>query len=185
MEKFYIVNPESDLHKEYFECQEAEKHAHEKAKEFLLANDVEAAKDNRFCAWSSTLYIVPTKRDQERFGNILGKIEHEEGLRAFKGNSKIGKQWNELVVEHQIKWPVRPYPPFYFGGLDSTGSTQMFAHCGKLYLRVIYGNIGATPEGMVEIKGSEYFAMLEAANELRAAKRSSIKQDVVAERETI
>jgi len=158
MEKYYIVTEESSLHHDYMSFLENGKKVNELVKAFMKKHQIET----RFYAPSDEkLYIQPSEIDVQKFNSILTK-PLENGLRAFKKNSTIGKDWINTLKENNIKVSHKPFVPMYFTGVYGHLRTRLFQIEGTVYCS-IEGEFRHldTPKGMEEIKASEFFKIIE------------------------
>lgn len=160
MEKFFIVKEGLKLNRDYWEYREGLKAVEEYVDKFMKSHDIEA---NAYYTSTEKLYIVPEGNDLEKFDKKLGKQE-ENGLRAFKANSSIGKEWKIYVKENEIKFVHKPFVGIYFSGFGRSKS-RLF-HIDKiLYCTYECDYDFNTPNGFNEIKASEYYKAVEDHNE--------------------
>lgn len=158
MEKFYIVTEQSRLHKDYFEYKNNAKRIKELVNEFTDKHTIET---HLYYPSNSGIAIVPTKNDKELFDKMLNKSVGE-GLRFFKKNSKISKDWINLLDINNIKVINKPMVGFYIRGLLGKHRTRLFDVEGILYCSVDTDvqEINC-PEGFTEIKASEFYKVIE------------------------
>lgn len=158
MEKFFIVTEASQLHKEYFEYKENRKTVHDFVNEFTNKYGIESAE---YYPSNECLMIVPTKADIKKFGNMLKK-EVSNGLRPFKVNSSINKDWVNLLKERGLTIKHRPMLGLYFVEIYGKHSSRLFDINGILYCSFenSYDKLD-TPEGFTEIKASEFYKIIE------------------------
>lgn len=158
MEKYFIVTEKSDLHKDYLDYRENSRLINEHYKEFAKENDIEA---EEYCPSNKYLHIIPTEKDLERFDKVLLKPTGQ-GLRSFKLNSKIAKNWAKSLTEKGLKVLSKPYIPFYFRNGFGRSRTRIFNIGEAVYCsyEADRNNIEC-PEGFIEIKASEFYKIIE------------------------
>jgi hypothetical protein len=164
MEKFFIITEESPLHKDYFDWVDTLQQTHVLVKPFLEANSVEAT---LYGFYGDDLCIVPTENDLNKFKNILSK-EIRDGLRSFKGNSKIQKAWTNLLKEKNIERKSKPYAPMYFSHCCGKMNSRLFDIDNVVYCSFKQVDNFDTPEGMIEIKASKFWEIIENEEERKA-----------------
>ncbi|HEY8805698.1 MAG TPA: hypothetical protein VIM42_11455 [Clostridium sp.] len=118
-----------------------------------------------YCS-NSAFYIVPTEKDLEKFGKILCKPV-DNGLMAFKKTSKINKAWVDLLEEKQIAPTHKPFIQFYFDRGYGKTRNRLFNIGDTVYCSFEGEHDFSNPEGFEEIKGSEFFKIVEEENEKR------------------
>lgn len=158
MERFYIVTPESELYDEYEKYWSDANTMNEIVKEFMPEHHIETTS---YYADGDSLWIVPTKSDDEKFKTQLIKNSDSNGLRKFKANSKIGKAWVARLNGFRPK--RKPFVQFYFTA-RSGGGYRVFKHNGMLYCSYSCDSDFLNPEGFTEIKGSEFYKIMEEAS---------------------
>ena len=157
MEKFYIVTKESNLNKEYWEYVNNIKEVNKYVKEFMKQESIGAIE---YHVDYKKIYIVPTENDVERFNSKLTK-PLDNGLRAFKTNSLVGKKWIEFVKNNDIKILHKPFVGTYFNAYGR--SYQRLFHIGD----IVYCSYETefnfnNPKGFTEIKASEFYRVIES-----------------------
>jgi hypothetical protein len=157
MEKFFIVTEQSELHKNYFDYKENRNVLCDLYNEFATKYGIEA---NQYYPMSVGLAIIPTKGDIEKFDKILKK-EMGSGLREFKKNSEITKDWMQIIKTRNIKILHRPFVEFYFKHNYGKSSSRLFDIDGVVYCSFenSYSELD-TPEGFTEIKASEFYKVI-------------------------
>ena len=152
MEKYFEIKPDSELYKEYF--------AHQKSMPKIVgafdkvcekfgieATSVRARKD--------TFWIVPTKKDREKFSSIMKKNNDGE----FKKNSEPNKMWRKLVKD--IENFQKPQLIFYFKIHGIRWSERLFHIDDKLYGSVESDGLIDIPEFCTEMKASQFYKIIE------------------------
>lgn len=162
MEKFFIVTNESSLNKAYFDWKENLSVVNKIVKQFCQENNIEST---GYYAREDMFYIAPTKKDNENFNKFFLKQEFSDGLRAFKKNSVIGKAWKQLIKNKGIKIHEKPCCIFYFDNLYGHYSERLFDIHGIVYLHINSQIDIDNPKGMMEIKASEFYKVIEAYEE--------------------
>lgn len=160
MEKFFIVTKESSLNKEYLEYQNNVKEVNEYVKKFMEAEGIES---KEYSLSENKFYIVPTSNDLEKFNKVLSK-PLDNGLRAFKGNSKISKAWERYLESNKFKILHKPYVGVYFRGFG-TCKYRLFNIGDVLYCSFECDYDFSSPTGFIEIKASEFYRAIEEHNE--------------------
>lgn len=160
MEKFFIVTEESSLNNEYWDYQKNSKDVNEHVKKFMELKEIEA---HEYYASEKKFYIVPTNSDLEKFDKILSK-PLDNGLRAFKGNSKIAKEWQKYLESNEVKILHKPFVGAYFRGLGSC-RCRLFHIKNILYCNYQCDYDFTSPTGFTEIKASEFHKAIEEHNQ--------------------
>lgn len=155
MEKFFIVPKENSLYTTYSNYLDNMAEVNKVVKGFMADHGIEA---DQYYVNSEYFYIVPTENDKVKFGNCLAKAI-SNGLQHFKKTSKIGKAWKALKVTVLHK----PMLGFYFKSAYGRHRTRIFKVGDTVYcsLEGDYDNIEPN-ETMIEIKASEFHAIIEA-----------------------
>lgn len=157
MEKFFIVTDKARIHADYYDYEANLEKVNEAVKEFLSVNAIEST---QYYAKNDAIYILPTEGDMARLGSVLC-APLENGLRKFKSSSKIGKDWTSRLKNAGLKVIERPRPIFYFRAAGGRFRSRLFDQGGLLYCSM-NPVIGEPPEGLVEIKASEFYKVLES-----------------------
>ena len=158
MEKYYIVPEGTSLHTEYFKYKENLAFVNAVVKEFILSHGIETTE-----YWCSTsqFAIIPTEKDVKSFGHLLRKEKDENGLRLFRKDSFINKEW----ASKSIKVFRRPQVMFSFSGYGN-GSSRLFDADGVLYCSHQSKYDFKCLEEFKEIKASEFFKVLEDSQKM-------------------
>lgn len=157
MEKFYTVNPDFELYKEYFQYWNDAIKLNRIVAKFLPENGIET---KQYYSSGNGLWIVPTENDKSKFAKQLSTKVEAQGLRMFKANSQINKAFNLAMDGFMPTW--KPIVQFYFGG-GGKGSKYRLFHVGD----VLYCSFDApyefkNPDGFVEMMGSEFYKVMES-----------------------
>jgi hypothetical protein len=168
-EKFYIVTEKSPLFKEYFDWLKNEKVAREFACDFAKRYGLPAliSYDN------TTFSIIVDRKKSNPFMVQLKKAPcwTEKGeLYDFKKNSPIGKAWIGELKAANLKILRRPLVLMYFSNPCGRWGWELFDYENRLYLKIETECEPNTPEGMMEIKGSEYYKAVEEQDAKKEAK---------------
>lgn len=156
MEKFFTIKKDSDFYKAYVQYQKDVKENAAAFKKFSEEHGIEA---KEYLPSRECVMIIPTENDLKKFNGMFTAKELGSGLRQFKKNCKITKDWVEIA-----KTIPRPDKPNYFVyGMRFNGrcSTRCF-----MIGDVLYGSVDCKPEPklldfMEEIKASEFFKAIE------------------------
>lgn len=154
MEKFYIVNKDTELYKDYFDWKANMKAFNEKAIEFLDKWGIEAT---QYVPRKTELIIDPTENDEVKFKEDFTRREYE-GLKQFKVRSDIGKAWVEHIKDMSIL--SRPTLFLYFRETLNC-SSRLFHIQDELYCTLESKGEFGNPKGLTEIKGSEFYKIIE------------------------
>lgn len=159
-EKCFIVKKENHIYKEYFDWWNNYKNLGSKWKEFKELVGIETTT----FVLDTNLFIVPTKNDINNFGKMFCEKIYQEGLRKFKTDSKIQKDWEEFVKNNNIR-TTKPNFIFDFIGDSINGNIQskLFHYNDIVYASIkgeFYSN-SKIPEGYEEIKKSEFYKIIE------------------------
>jgi len=168
MENYYEVTKESPLYQEYMDYLVSDRTMREISHEFLTNNNIDT---KEYASTKDTFYIVPTEKDIENFDKILCK-ELENGLRAFKVKSKIGKAWKEILKDKGVQPLHKPMLILYFNVYGSTAS-RLFSIDDKVYCSFKSEYNFTNPEGFIELKASEFYKIVEDENERRKTKHEN------------
>lgn len=157
MEKYYLVDKNSILYKRYYDYVNHKIEIAPLIEKFKLENFIEA---QLHATTQKTFYIVPSDEDLKKFDSKLTK-ENSNGLRAFKKNSKIGKEYIKLLEKNNIEIIERPDVYFYFRTPGRFNYRLFHAH-DSLYCSYGSDLEFKTPKGFKEIKASKFFEIIES-----------------------
>lgn len=162
MEKYFKVTEEASLNRDYWSYVKNAKEVNELVKAFMAKHHIET---NYYAPTDEKLYIQPTDADEKKFDSVLSQ-PIENGLRAFKKNSAIGKDWVKSLNEKGLKVLHRPFVPMYFHGVYGHLRSRLFDINGTVYCS-IEGEFSQldTPKGFEEMKASEFFKIIEDSEE--------------------
>lgn len=157
MEKFYIVTPESPVHKDYQAYKEMSEKINAAFKEFAKENDIDTPE---YYQRTDRLHICPTGKDKERFERFFQKTIPG----CFKKNSQLSKRWLQRCVDRELETPRRPNLGMYF---------RFFGKCSSRILminNILYASFESDDKfqpaaGFVEIKASEFYGAIEEYKE--------------------
>ena len=102
--------------------------------------------------------IVPTDNDRIKFAKQLCTKESNEGLRFFKKNSAINKEWVKRAVN--LKNVHKPSPA-WLNNFMGKSSSRLFDCNGVLYCSFSANQIEMPVDTFTEIKGSEFYKVME------------------------
>ena len=155
MDKFYTVNEGSSLYEDYCAWHDSIASNKKIVDDFFKEVGIEAT---LYLPSVNAIGIVPTDSDREKFAKQLCSKETDEGLRFFKKNSTVHKEWIKRAVE--LKNLYKPSPAWlnkYMG----RSSSRLFDYNGVIYCSFSAEQI-EMPEGVfTEIKGSEFYKIME------------------------
>lgn len=155
LEKFYTVNEGSSLYKDYWAWKNSIEPNRKIADEFFKEFGIEST---LFCPFSTVIGIVPTENDKVKFGKQLCSKETNEGLRFFKKNSAINKEWVRRAVN--LKNVSKPSPA-WLNSYMGQSSSRLFDYNGVLYCSFSANQIAMPSDVFTEIKGSEFYKIME------------------------
>lgn len=160
-ERFFIVTEQCPMYKQYFDRKEYDRQTAKLFNKFAAEEGIEA---KLFVPGETRLGIVPTTLDETRFGDELTKKAEESGLRFFKLKSETNKAWVEAVRANDIHYVVGPQPSWSLG-IYGKGSFRLFDHNGTLYFSYECDGNFPEREGLIPIKGSEFWKVMEEIEE--------------------
>lgn len=159
MEKFYTIPKTHSLAKDYKSFQQNMSKINNLYIEFAKENGIETT---TAFAIADRLEIEPTKNDIVNFkshflSGYVGK---------FKKTSPLCKKWIALCKENKLTNHklTKPFVSFYFDRLFERNSYRLFIHNDTLYCWFECSSDFDNPNGFIEIKGSEFYKVLEEAN---------------------
>lgn len=161
-EKFFTIVQSSDFYAAYVQYMNDLKLYRMAFREFLNTYEIEGTE---YVPSDKIVMIVPTEYDLKNFDGMFTKKIYEHGLRCFKRNSRITKEWLEIVKTKNLKVPVKPNYLCY--GLVVTG--RIFSRCFMIG-EIMYGSIEADSDielldFMSEIKASVFWKIIEDEEE--------------------
>lgn len=157
MEKFFTIKKDSAFYEAYVQYEKDVKANAEAFKKFSEEHGIEAT---LYVPSNSFVMIIPTKNDLKNFEGMFtkNKLNNENGLRRFKANCRITKDWVEVA-----KTIPKPNKPDYFSyGMRFNG--RFSSRCFMLD-DVLYGSAESETvellDFMEEIKASEFYKAIE------------------------
>jgi hypothetical protein len=161
MEKYFTVTEKNSLRKDYMDYLQNIKDVNVIAKKFMEDNNFET---HEYSCSNTAFYIVPTDNDLTNCSkSLMNDVGNE--LRRFKKNSKIGKAWIQTVKDSEIKVLQKPYIPSYFKNTFGHMRMNIFMINDIVYCYFEMEHDFEVPEGMIEIKASEYYQVIEEHKE--------------------
>ncbi|MNO75226.1 hypothetical protein D3C76_662560 [compost metagenome] len=159
MEKYFMVTEENILHKDWFDYKNNSKAVRELVREFFESHGIGATE---YYVTDDEIHIVPNESDTEAFGSLLC-APIENGLQKFKKSSAISKAWVRALQDAGLKVLRRPMLILYFRSFGGGRfRSRIFDQNGILYCS-IDPVVGEAPKGLVEIKASEFYKIIEEA----------------------
>lgn len=155
MDKFYTVNEGSSLYADYWAWKNSFVPNKKLVDDFFKEFGIEA---DLYCHDSMVIGIVPTENDKIKFAKQLCSKETNEGLRFFKKNSVINKEWKKRAVD--LKNVHKPSPA-WFNKYMGRSSSRLFDYNGVLYCSFSANQIEMPSDTFTEIKGSEFYKIME------------------------
>ena len=152
-EVFMTINSDSKLYNDYFVWWNG------REKMLAAANSVMdqfGIESKQFFTKKDRHIIVPTESDKKKFDGMLMK----DG-QSFKKRSAPNKAWVEAMKDMVMRKPqLFGYMPTSL--LGCRWKEQLFHVDETLYCRIDSNGNAAVPDFATEIKGSEYYAVLES-----------------------
>lgn len=160
MEKFFTIKKDSAFYEAYVQYEKDVKANAEAFKKFSEEHGIEAT---LYVPGDSFVMIIPTQNDLKNFEGMFIAKEFGDGLRKFKKNCKITKDWVEVA-----KTIPKPNKPDYFSyGMRFNG--RFSSRCFMIGY-VLYGSAESKTvellDFMEEIKASEFYKAIEDSERL-------------------
>lgn len=155
MDKFYTIKEGSSLYNDYWAWKNSIMPNKKIVDDFFNEFEIEAT---LYCANVASIGIVPTDNDKAKFSKQLCSKETNEGLRLFKKNSAINKEWVKRAVD--LKNIYKPSPA-WFNKYMGRSSSRLFDYNGVLYCSFSAEQIEMPLDTFTEIKGSEFYKIME------------------------
>jgi heat shock protein HspQ len=161
MKRYYEVTEKSNLYKDYMNYLGNVKLVNDLVKDFTNKNNIES---ESYATDKTDLYIVPTENDMSKYKNVMSA--YVDGLYKFKGNSKIAKAWKKTLEDSKLEVQRKPKVPIYFNSWSYRILSKLFSLDGKVYcsLELVDQDFDEVPEGMIEMKASEFYKIIEDNN---------------------
>lgn len=156
VERFFKVSV--DLANDWFKYKKNRDALRELYTEFAGRHGIKATK---YYLHGKELHIVPAVTDIANMDRFLCQTK-ERGLRKFKAASKIGKDWADILKTNEMKVMYKPTPIIYTKHSPGRFWTQLFDIDGLVYCSIGGTRIKEYPKDWEEIKGSEYYAIIES-----------------------
>ena len=161
MERFYRALRESRLHKDYMEYRACREKSIEIARGIFDRHGVET-KNFALAGWC--LGIKPTDSDRIKFSTQLKKKAEKDGFVDFKKSSPILKEWLELSKDLTFsRNPARTMWNYF--KYTARMRVRLFSLDGVVYCSVEAQGDIEPDDALEEIKGSEFFQMIELYEE--------------------
>jgi hypothetical protein len=161
MKRYYEVTDKSNLYKDYMGYLDNVNAVNSLIKDFTNKNNIES---ESYATDKTDLYIEPTENDITQYKNVLSL--YGDGLYKFKGNSKIAKAWKKALEDNNLEVQRKPKVPIYFSSWGYRMSSNLFSIEGRVYcsLELVDQDFEEVPEGMIEMKASEFYKIVEDHN---------------------
>lgn len=153
-EHFFTVNPDSKFYADYSDYWTNRKVVDGKIKDFFKMAGIQT---HGYSCTENQLWIAPTSADEKNFAVQLCIGNCGDGLRRFKKRSEINQMWATFIEGTKII--QQPYMFMYFTGLH--GPCRLFFRSDILYCSGEVEDGAQVPDGLNEIKGSEFWAVIE------------------------
>lgn len=156
MEKFYIVSNGSKVFEDYWSHIESKNRIAKAFDEFANKNGI---KSTQFHPSHTRLWIIPKKDDEDNFG-VQFTLKNS-GM--FKKTSAMNKEWVKKCSDEDIEYINEPFVPFLFNYVGKS-RYRLFDCDSVVYCTFECPVDVETPKGFVEIKGSEFYTIMEKNN---------------------
>lgn len=157
MEKYYIVTPDSPIHKDYMDYKSMSEKVNAAFVEFAKEQGIET---HNYYQSAQSLHICPTDNDTDKFEKYFTK--NTPGL--FKKNSSLAKAWVNKCQALGLKSPYKPHLAFYLN-VYGRAHSRLFMINEVLYASYETECDFESIAGLDEIKASEFFKVIEAYEE--------------------
>lgn len=157
MEKYYIVTPESSVHKDYMVYKSMSEKVNAAFVEFAKEQGIET---HEYYQSAQSLHICPTDNDTDKFGKFFKK----DAPSLFKKNSLPAKAWVSKCQDLGLKSPHKPHLAFYLN-MYGRAHSRLFMINDVLYASYETECDFENPVGFNEIKASEFFKVIEEHEE--------------------
>ena len=104
-EKFFTINKDSDFYAAYMQFRKDLNNYWIVFNEFLEIHEIEATE---YVPSDKCVMIIPTENDLKKFDGMFTKKTNGCGVRYFKKNCAITRDWLETVKTKHLKVPVKP-----------------------------------------------------------------------------
>lgn len=156
MKKYYVLDKDSQVAKDYFAWKEEQFKINKAFGELAQEQGIDTHKYYAVC---DHLWICPTNKDNEKFKNELKKTEYG----VFKKSSPTSKAWVEKCNDKGIQGLTKPYLMFYFT-VSGRCRESLFDVNGTVYATYeSETDFECEISSFKEIKGSEYYKIIEDA----------------------
>lgn len=166
MEKYFVINKDSQCYSDYFKWKEDVKKIIVVWKKFKKEHSIES---ESFVPGKKRLLIQPTKADLVNLKGCFNRTV-SNGLRQFNARSRIAKDWIETVKNIDI--PSKPHYFEYGIRLEGRSASRIFSINDVLYGSIDAESVVLLPF-MVEIKASEFFKIIEDYEESQKQEESN------------
>lgn len=165
IEQAFRVTPGSDFAQNYFRSLSERKKFASLADAFFKNHNLNPVKYGLL----GGLRMSMDDKERKEFESQLRKDLDENGLAVFKKKSPMQKAWEEEVVS-RIDFDAKDCIKFWWFSYITRGSYALWDHNGEIYglLTDKSANEIKLTDDMIPIKMSEYYAVMEEANEAYA-----------------
>lgn len=162
MERFFKIKKDYCIYKDYFEWWNNLEIQKEAWKKFKAMVGIESD----YVAFNENLIFVPTENDVIKFGRFLCKGDLGNGAKQVKRTSTLQKDWINFIKNNNVKLLHKPNIVFDFP-MGGRVRSRLFHYGEDLYCSVdVETNVEyEVPEGYEEIKGSEFYKIMEKIEE--------------------
>ena len=165
MERYFKMKKENEKYNEYFEWYNNLDNLKNKWEQFKKLTGIEA---ESFVP-RKELYIVPTENDLNKFGRFFCKEVFNGGLRKFKANATVQKDWERFIASNKVivHKPDIAMDFILLGMYGQRIQSRLFHYKDEIYCSIDanFPENYKIPEGYEEIKGSEFHKIMETIQE--------------------
>lgn len=163
VEVAFRVDRNSDFYKQYFHAKEEKQKFHDYARAFFEKYDL---LNNASYYQEAFLGVQLTDEQKKRFDGQLKKNEDKNGMTLFKKSSPMQKEWTETVV-NKIDMKAFHFLQLWYFPYINCGSYNLWDEDGEIYghLTDRFKEKIELGDGMIPIKMSEYYAVIESFGE--------------------
>lgn len=155
MIKFFKVKKDNIIYKKYYNWLLSLPKLKENWEKFSKLTGIEST---QFVA-KFDLYIIPTENDLIKFEKYFCKDIYNQGLRKFKRNSPIQKDWERFAISNNMLIEKPNFVMDFIGKcFIGKSSSQLFDCDGELYASIEADFYSTSfPAGYEEIDGETFY----------------------------
>ena len=164
IEQAFRVIKDSKLYNEYFETQAEKQKMHDLARVFFEKHDL--LNDHLGYRMMAALAMQLTAEQEEKYKDQLKVTKDADGMRYFKRNSPMHREWCETVT-NKVDFNIIEQLWCWYWPYINKGRYALWHQGGELYgyLSDEHKDKIELSDYMIPIKMSEYYAIQEAGHE--------------------